>query len=106
MFCERRRYAQTDIAGRADFERDLSVTQLGHQLRIFQASDTMADALRLQRSQRSPNAFGSGCFAGVWDCGESRRSRALESFSKEIRGISRFNSTHPERHDAAVHSAD
>src|SRR6185312_15521157 len=47
-----------------------------------------------------------GRLARVWDCGQARRSRAVESLFKEFRRVSGFNTAQTERYDAAFPAAD
>jgi hypothetical protein len=50
----------THVRGRADLQRDAPSAQLGHQLRVFEAADAMADALGSESVDRVPDRLRAG----------------------------------------------
>src|SRR5215469_10632597 len=64
MLFQRRRRARSHVAGDADFERDLALTQILHQPQIFDSADAMADALGAN-FQGVPDAFRTARFTGM-----------------------------------------
>src|SRR5690242_9277456 len=64
VLLDRSAAARPQIAGQADFDRNLPLCQFGHQFRILTGAQSMANAFCTQ-VQSAPNRFGAGILTGV-----------------------------------------
>ena len=78
MLFERRIDAQTEIAGRTDFECDALLDQMPGQLFVFDRSHAMPEPFGAESAKRAPDALCASRLARVRCAVQSRDKRALE----------------------------
>src|ERR1700694_5953291 len=57
--------AEQDVGTGADVQRNASLGELRHEVRVFDGPDAMIDTFRLEKLQSVANAFWTAGFAGV-----------------------------------------
>ena len=99
---QRRRYPETDVAGRANVQRHLAPAQSLHQGGIFQTTHPVQDAGRAQGLQRAPDALRAYRLAGVGQTRQPGRPRRVERRLEKLRRIVHLWPAQAQPHDPLV----
>src|SRR5579884_359021 len=96
--------AQAEIAGRAEFQGNLSLFQVRYQLGVFDGAHAMPQAFGAQGVQRAPHAFGADRLSSVGNAVQARLPRLLEVGRVWLRRVALLRAAQPQRDYALVHA--
>ncbi len=84
MFGQARHRGGLDVGGEAGLDADAVLGQIGHQGRILNRFDTVANTFGTQLANGLPHALGAGCFTGVHGDAHACIAHLAEVVDKEF----------------------